>query len=261
MARFYPLFSSSEGNSYFVGGKSFGILIDIGVSYRRLVAALHRYDIDISAVRAVFITHEHGDHIKGISMFSTKNPEIPVYSLPAVSEEILKKNMNIPVKNIEEDEEIIVGDVQVRNFRTSHDSKDSCGYRIILSNDEKECVICTDLGIVTEEVERAILGADLVLIESNYDVEMLRNSSYPFHIKARIFSKKGHLSNDDCGRILLKLLESGTRRFVLGHLSLNNNTPLNAERTAERFLGEYTRNKDYMLTVLEKEHLGDFITF
>lgn len=256
MARIYPLFSSSKGNSTYIGTKQQGILIDDGVSFARLKKAFEVNELPLEAIKAVFITHEHSDHIKGLSML-TKKLGVPVYA-QAYTLEILEDKgcINSECYEIKEHEEIC--GMKISCFPTSHDTKESCGYRIEL-DDGKVCAVCTDLGYVSPEVEANLIGVDVVLLEANYDVEMLRNGRYEYYLKTRIFSKQGHLSNDDCGKFARRLVESGTGKLILGHLSQDNNTPEIAAETVMRYLEGYTLNADYMLTVAPVETSGGFI--
>ena len=150
--------------------------------------------------------------------------------------------------------------MKISCFPTSHDTKESCGYKIEFE-DGKRCAVCTDLGYVSPIVEESLLGLDVVLIEANYDVEMLRNGRYDYYLKTRIFSKNGHLSNDDCGDFARKLVESGTTKLILGHLSQDNNTPEIAAETVVRHLDGFVRNSDYILSVAPVETSGGFIAF
>lgn len=256
MARIYPLFSSSKGNSTYIGNKNRGILIDDGISFSRLKKAFDVNDIPLEAVKAVFITHEHSDHIKGLSIL-TKKLRVPVYA-QAYTLEILGDRINSEGFEIKDHEDIC--DMRISCFPTPHDTKESCGYRIEFEDGEK-CAVCTDLGYVPQNVLNNLLGLDAVLIESNYDVEMLRNGPYEYYLKTRIFSKNGHLSNDDCGELVKRLVESGTEKIILGHLSQENNTPELADRTVERHLAGFRRNSDYMLSVAPVETNGGFISF
>ena len=140
----------------------------------------------------------------------------------------------------------------MHSFKTPHDTAASCGYRIE-TPDGKNLVICTDLGHVTAEIDENLSGADLVLLESNYDINMLKNGSYPYDLKKRISSNHGHLSNNDCGCELIRLLKRGTYRFILGHLSQENNTPQIAQNSAVSALSEYASAKDYMLMTARPE--------
>ncbi len=257
MARIYPLFSSSKGNSTYIGTKQQGILIDDGVSFARLKKAFEVNELPLEAIKAVFITHEHSDHIKGLSML-TKKLGVPVYAQAYTLDILTEKGcINSECFEIKEYEEIC--GMKISCFPTSHDTSESCGYKILL-DDGKCCAVCTDLGYVSPEVEAALIGVDAVLLEANYDVEMLRSGRYEYYLKTRIFSKQGHLSNDDCGSFARRLIESGTQKLILGHLSQDNNTPEIAAETVMRYLDGYTLNADYMLTVAPVETGGGFIS-
>lgn len=258
MARLYPLFSSSSGNCTYIGSSSAGILIDCGVSFTKLKNALERCGLSLSSVKAVFITHEHSDHIKGLDML-TKKTSIPVFAQERTMEYLLKKNMLHREYHIIGDGEEVCG-YRVQSFATSHDTPQSCGYKITLP-DNKTAAVCTDLGYVSDTVENALRGTDCVLLESNYDIEMLRNGSYPYYLKTRIFGNTGHLSNPDSGAFAAKLIGSGTTRIILGHLSQHNNTPGIAEKTALSCLSNFKRNSDYILDIAPVETTGGFISF
>lgn len=253
MARIYPLFSSSKGNATFVGTQKGGILIDAGVSCKRLFSALDANGIPASAIHGIFISHTHSDHISGLKVF-TKNQNVPVFAQKANLDEIVAKNKVDSKCSLHEVDstDICIGDFMVHSFNTPHDTAASCGYRIE-TPDGKIFVSCTDLGHITSEAEENLTGADLVLLESNYDVNMLRNGSYPYELKMRIESTHGHLSNNDCSSELVHLLKNGTYRFILGHLSQENNTPQIAEQTAINTLSQIANSKDYMLITARPE--------
>lgn len=261
MARIYPLFSSSSGNSSFIGTPSGGILVDAGVSCKRLVYALRQNDIPPEAVKAVFITHDHSDHISGLRVF-TKSFPVPVYAAPKTVE-YLADNEHIDPKS----QPIAISDSAdaagffVTTFHTPHDAVESVGYKIH-TPDGKILCICTDLGRVTEDIDNQLLGSDLVLLESNYDESMLRNGPYPPQLKRRIASDNGHLSNAASAREVRRLIESGTRRIILGHLSQHNNTPRVAQNTLLRELGgDFAENRDYLLTIAPVETSGLGVVF
>ncbi len=258
MARIYPLFSSSKGNSTYIGTKSEGILIDDGVSFSRLKKAMELNGLVVDAIKAIFVTHEHSDHTKGLAVL-TKKIKAPVFAQSLTLEYLCQSGLiNGECFELKEGEEIC--GMNVHCFNTPHDTRESCGYRIELP-DGKSAAVCTDLGHVTETVERNLLGTDCVLLEANYDIEMLRNGIYPYYLKTRIFSNNGHLSNVDSGAFAARLLKSGTTRLILGHLSQENNTPEIAESTVLNCLHGFARNSDYTLSVAPVETSGGYITF
>ncbi|MDE5765027.1 MAG: MBL fold metallo-hydrolase [Ruminococcus sp.] len=261
MARIYPLFSSSNGNSTFIGTERGGILIDCGVSFRRLSSALTVNNIPLSAIRGVFITHEHSDHVSGLKML-TKNISVPVYGQKRTLQRLCDSDRISPSSPVVDmtGKTISCGGNELTCFNTPHDTIQSCGYRIRTS-DDRLCAVCTDLGHITDEVDKALSGCRLVLIESNYDEQMLRNGSYPLYLKERILSPNGHLSNNDCAVQTAKLISRGTEYIVLGHLSQDNNRPDIAYSTVESALCGYVRGRDYLLGVAPVETKGAAVIF
>ncbi len=251
MARFCSLFSSSSGNSTYIGTSQGGILIDIGVSAKKTSDALNNIGVDPKSIAAIFVTHEHTDHINGIRVFAEKHG-INVYSSAGTlagmeNTGIITSKVNadvIPESGIE------IGGMFVRPFRTPHDSRESTGYSVV-TPDGKRLAVATDIGKINDTVMDAIYGCDLVLLESNHDIGMLQNGPYPYFLKERILSNHGHLSNDACAEAAVKLVESGTTRFVLGHLSKENNIPslaFETTRAAMKMAGA-VENIDYLLSV------------
>ena len=168
--RIYPLFSSSKGNSIYIGDRTQGILIDCGVSFKRLRQALDICEIPLSAVKAVFITHEHSDHIKGLKGL-TKATGIPVYSHPLTLDELYDNDMICSQAMEIKDAAELCG-MRISCFDTSHDAVSPCGYRIECGG--SACAVCTDLGTVTDEVLTGIMGVSAIVLEANYDEYMLR---------------------------------------------------------------------------------------
>lgn len=262
MARVYPLFSSSSGNSSFIGTREGGILIDAGVSCKRLVNALRQNDLDETSVKAIFVTHDHSDHIAGLKVFTNHRP-VPIIASEATLEFLIKHDHISPAcRTIEmRDREVVGCGFRVTGFSTPHDAFGSLGYKIYTPDGKVMC-ICTDLGYVTEEIDKELTGSDLVLLESNYDEHMLKSGPYPYQVKQRIASRQGHLSNTDSARQVKKLLQSGTKTIILGHLSQENNTPVIAQNTLLRELGdEFVRDRDYILHIAPVETQGLAVTF
>ena len=260
MARIYSLYSSSQGNATFIGTEKGGILIDAGVTCKKLVEGLGRNNIPLSAVQGIFVTHSHGDHVKGLRVFTGKTG-CRIYGQGETLREIIDRELVAPKSQlIEIKSKVECGGMEISAFNTPHDTAGSCGYRIH-TGDGKICAVCTDLGHITSEVRAGLSGCRLVLLESNYDENMLRQGGYPLHLKQRILSDKGHLSNTDSSVIARELVESGTVHIVLGHLSQENNRPEIAEKTAVNGLSGLKRNIDYLLNVAEVEGSRGAIVF
>ncbi len=259
MSRIYPICSSSGGNSTFIGTRGHGIIVDAGCSFRAMKNALSLIDtkLDESGVEAVFITHEHGDHIKGVEQL-IKQTKIPIFASSGTIEALFPNGTDARV--FDASEGYHSADFEVSAFRTSHDCAMGLGYRIRFGEDTFG--VCTDTGIVTAEAERALSGCKTVLLESNYDEEMLRkNLNYPPDLKRRISGEFGHLSNKDCAEFALRLVKSGTKHIVLGHLSRENNTPNTAKSCVENYLSEngFIAERDYTLFVAPVTTAGEYI--
>lgn len=237
MARFCSLYSGSSGNCIYVEDGDDGVLIDAGVSMRRICAGLQAVGSDITRVRAVFLTHEHSDHIKALPMLFKKY-EIPVFATPGTVRGACAAVEGLVPARFEQMETgccAEVGGMAISSFATSHDSLESVGYRISFAGGENAAV-ATDLGFVDEPVMHGVQGCKMVMLESNHDIDMLRNGRYPYYLKRRILSAMGHLSNRDCAAVLPALAGTGMRHVVLAHLSADNNLPALALETATEAL-------------------------
>ncbi len=264
LSKFYSLFSSSKGNASFLGNPSGGVLVDAGVSCRKLLRALEAHDISPEAVQAVCITHAHTDHIAGLRVFLGKYP-VPVYATAdtiAALKGIEKMPGDAEFREIGFSETVHMDTMEVTAFPTMHDAPGSCGYRFTMA-DGQTCAVCTDLGCVTPEVEAGVFGADLVLLEANYDPKMLRYGPYPAALQARIRGEYGHLSNGDSAGMAEELIAHGTTRIVLGHLSEKNNTMPLAQQTVLEHLQEQgmRRNQDFLMQVASPEGLEQAVIF
>ena len=258
MSRICPLFSSSSGNCTYIACEGTGILVDAGASFKGICENLNAAGGSIDEISAVFITHEHDDHIRGLKALLNKT-NARIFASEKTLEALIALD-KIPAKTeacASNDIPTEVNGIVATRFATSHDCDGSSGYSFLLP-DSKKVSICTDSGIVTDEMRNAVLNSDAVLIESNHDIDMLKKGPYPPQLKARILSDKGHLSNNACASELAMLLSFGTTRFILGHLSQHNNTPMLAKSTAEAALlkcGAQNGN-DYILTVARPKISG-----
>lgn len=251
MSKVATLYSSSKGNCTYIGHAGGGILIDAGVSGKKIDEGLYNIGVDIESIKAIFITHEHIDHTSGAKTLATKY-DLPVFATSGTLLEMQAQG-SICAKNkcnVIDESGVTVGDIHVKPFKTMHDSSDSCGFLANLGGLRKVAV-CTDLGCVTDEVLNSLTGADLVVLESNHDVNMLQNGLYPYALKRRVMSDVGHLSNGACAEILPKLVKNGTTRIILSHLSERNNMEVLARQTALMALkaAEMKENIDFLLYV------------
>ena len=198
MARLCTLASGSSGNSTYISTNDGDILIDAGISCKALMTAIDEAGGDVSRLRAVAVTHTHTDHIKGLKTF-LKNTKIPLVASAETLENLAANNF-IPegIGTIAADNGIVTfGDIAIDFFATSHDAAGSGGYVINLP-DGRRAAVCTDLGVMTDNIRSKLSGCSVVLLESNHDIEMLRRGPYPAQLKLRILSDEGHLSNNAC---------------------------------------------------------------
>lgn len=212
------LYSGSKGNSVFYRCGEDKLLIDAGKNSKQLCCSLER--LGVKEVGDIFITHEHTDHISALPVYLKKHLSIVHMTSASLDCANLPRGCvcEHPIRFTSK-----VGAVSVSSFATPHDSRASVGY--VIEGGNSKVGIATDIGYITDEIAAALAGCDSVVLEANHDVGMLINGPYPFHLKQRILSQRGHLSNDDCAKFAVWLAERGTRRFILAHLSEINNLP------------------------------------
>ncbi len=227
--RVCALYSGSGGNSLFIDAAGVKILIDAGKNARALCRALSRIGSDISEITAIFITHEHTDHVSALEIIS-KRHEIPIHILDRSAERFDRDPDAYVHKNLVRHGgtfSVELDGVRVSCFKTPHDSRGSVGYRVDIcrGGEERSIGVATDIGYVTRGICSALEGCETVVLESNHDEEMLMEGRYPYELKTRILSNKGHLSNKASARFGAHLAEKGTKAFLLAHLSEENNRP------------------------------------
>ena len=259
--RIVSIGSSSSGNSYYVKAGSKNLLLDVGLSATKIVTALDNCGVEPEAVDAVFITHEHIDHVKSVRAISKKCPNADFYaSRGTVSG--CANFQHVPENRLEivkRHDIVDMGDAKVRVFRLSHDANEPVGYSVIA--DGEQLTVVTDTGVVTEEIYHEMMTADLLVMEANHEESLLMYGDYPYSVKMRIKSDEGHLSNVSTAELLARLLSErhgkGPLTVMLAHLSEKNNTPYQARHTIEDILRErgYERDIDYYICVAAKEGL------
>jgi len=223
--RFSPLFSGSSGNATYVGCDDANILVDAGLSGSRITQELHRVGVDPACLDAILVTHEHSDHIKGIGILSRKY-DLPIYATEGTWRELYGKIGAVAEKNMrifEPEQDFFIGSIDITPFSTPHDAAQPVGYTFEVGG--AKLAIATDLGCIRDSWLKHVIGANAVLLESNFDPDMLQTGPYPYELKRRIMGRHGHLSNDDAGEVAAELVKSGATQIVLGHLSKENNYP------------------------------------
>ena len=252
--RICSLSSGSRGNSLFIESENSRILIDAGLSSKQLKTRLQSLGIDPQTIQAIVITHAHRDHVSGADVFSSQF-SIPVYGHPDTLNTLtylFKRNKNI----IPWTGEFVIEDMILTPFRLSHDAFPTVGYRI--SANGKTMSVCTDLGVVTPEVQENLKLAQFLVIESNHDPDMLANGPYPWELKERITSRVGHLSNHDTGALLRKILNGYIYKILLAHLSEENNLPKLAKNTVLEYVG--VQHED-LIEVIEQRKISKIYEF
>ena len=225
--KIYTLYSGSSGNSAFIRVGDTAILIDAGRNAKAVRVALSEIGEDIGNINAIFITHEHSDHISALDVISKKN-DIPIY-MTRKSAQKLSADSPIRANLCERDIlfEENIGEIHISSFPTSHDSLMSIGYKIEYSDGEcmRSIGYATDTGYISDDIRSALLGCEAVILECNHDIDMLMSGPYPRELKRRVASRHGHLSNDACAEFSIDLVQNGTRAIMLAHLSRENNEP------------------------------------
>ena len=228
------LASGSQGNAILVRSGTHALLFDLGISIRKLKIRASELGVDFSGLKAAFISHEHADHIYGLEKFSTKTG-LPVFATEGTLAAAANKRLKNKVA-IKSGETVRINGFEIQAFRVPHDASEPVGF--IISDHVHKIAIATDLGSSNTLVQERLKGADLVVLESNHDPEMLRQGPYPWPLKQRILGKYGHLSNHDCAKILMKIQNHGLKKAVLAHLSDKNNVPEIAYRVSRDIVNE-----------------------
>ena len=260
--RFCPLYSGSSGNALLVAAENTAILVDAGLPGRTVTDALAAAGVAPEQLSGLLVTHEHSDHVKGVGVLARRY-HIPVYANEGTWRGMLPLIGEIPpaqMRVFETERDFYLGDVNVLPFKTPHDANESVGF--VFRCGAGKLSILTDAGHITDHMLDAVAGSDLILIESNHDVDMLRrNPNYGADLKRRILGDKGHLSNDLCAEFAVSLVRGGTRHLVLGHLSQENNSPATAENCTKRALeaAGFRAERDYTLHVAPVTTDGEFI--
>ena len=250
-----PLFSGSSGNAVLVSAADTRILVDAGMNCKKIVEALNMVKVNPFDLSAILVTHDHSDHISGLDVF-TRKFSIPIYATRDTCSGIhrAEKKPHLPSLDNEviPEEDFTIGDFNILAFSTPHDTTGSCGY--MFSTVSTRAAIATDIGYMTPVIFDHLNGCDGILLEANYDKDMLWNGEYPYYLKKRIDGNYGHLCNEDCASTVASLCKSGTKHFILGHLSKENNLPQVAERTVIRALEaeDLVRDRDFTLRIANR---------
>ena len=249
--------SGSSGNCICVGTDDCHVLIDAGISGKKIENGLNEFDMTATDMQGILVTHEHIDHVKGIGVLARKY-SVPIYANEATWRAMPESIGKVPdecVRIITSDTDFYINDMNILPFRTPHDAAESVGYTFYSKCAQMSTV--TDIGHVDAMLINALCGSSLVLIESNHDVEMLKAGGYPYPLKRRILGENGHLSNCDCGIALTKLFRNGLKTAVLGHLSLDNNLEPLAYETVRGILnsdGIYENMLD--VSIAHRDRIG-----
>lgn len=263
--RFQSFGSGSSGNCYFIGNASTGLLIDAGIGVRTVRKYLKNLGLDFENIWGVFITHDHADHIKAVGLIGEKH-HVPVYTTRKVHEGIQRsyavtEKLYSSKKYIEKGETVQVGEFKVTAFEVSHDATDNVGYTIEYK--EKRFTFATDLGYIGEEVAKHLELAHYLVLEANYDLQMLQQGPYPIYLKNRIIAETGHLSNDQTGMFLAENYKEHLQHVFLCHLSRENNLPEIAYTTVQNHLEEkqIVVGKDLELVTLDRLNPSELYIF
>ena len=263
--RLCSIASGSSGNCIYAGGEHTHLLIDTGISKKRVEEGLCALDVKGDELTGILITHEHIDHVQGLGVFSRKY-EVPIYATKGTIEGIKKISSigKMPeglFHEIKTDEPFSLGELNIEPFKISHDANEPSGYRI--DNGKKAVAVATDLGKYDDYTVRHLQNLDAIVLEANHDLKMLEVGPYPYPLKRRVAGDRGHLSNELSGRLLCDILHDNLKHVVLGHLSKENNYEELAYETVklEVTLGDNPyKGDDFPITVAKRSTVSEVVT-
>lgn len=254
MLNFCSLYSGSSGNSLFIETSNTKILVDAGVSSKKIEKALEEIEIEPHTLDGILVTHEHIDHVQSLGTLSRKF-DLPVFVNQETLDAMPKQKDKISDKNIKlfkVKENFSIGDLDIKPFSIPHDAANPCGFNIW--KDDKKISIATDIGHMTNNILKNLEESLFIMLEANYDPEVLRCSSYPFTLKSRIAGPTGHLSNELAGKTISYLLKSGLKNAMLGHLSKESNFPELAYQTViDELISNNYDEKSLKLSVAKRD--------
>ena len=263
--KFATIASSSSGNCIYVGTEYTNILVDAGLSGKKIEDGLKELELTGGDIDAIFVTHEHIDHVDGVGVLSRR------YHIPVYATEGTWANMPLKVKadtmrddfkrNVYADENTVFNDLCIKPFAIPHDAAEPVGYSIMTDRDK--ITIATDIGHISDTIRENVKGSSVLLLESNHDVDMLKNGSYAYNLKQRILSDYGHLSNENAGKFLSDFADSKLKYVFLGHLSRENNYEELAYETvcSEVTLGDNPyKSRDFRIQVAQRDCISEVIT-
>ena len=256
MFNFCSLYSGSSGNSLFVETKNTKLLVDAGVSCKKIENALQDININPNTLDGILVTHEHTDHVQSLGTLARKF-DLNVFVNQETLDAMPKQRDKIPAKNIKTfkvSDNFEIGDLKIHPFSIPHDAANPCGFSIY--KEDKKISIATDIGHMTNAILKNLEESLFIMLEANYDPEVLRCSSYPFSLKSRIAGPTGHLPNEMAGKTISYLLQSGLKKAMLGHLSKESNFPELAYQTVldELISNNYNENSLSISVASRSEH-------
>lgn len=264
--RLCSIASGSSGNCIYAGTESTHVLVDAGISGKRVENGLEQIGLCGRDIDGILVTHEHSDHISGLGVLCRRY-HTPIYATKRTLEEITKSGSLGKIDTellieVQPDEAFTIKDLTVNPMHISHDAADPVAYRF--SYGRKRAAVCTDLGVYNDYTVECLKGMDVLLLESNHDVNMLQVGSYPYYLKQRILGNRGHLSNENAGRLLSRVLHDDLKKVVLGHLSQENNLPELAYETVRLEIDladNRYRAQDFAIEVARRSDVSEMIEF
>lgn len=263
--RLVSIASGSSGNCIYAGSENTHILIDAGISNKRIEQGLNEIGLKGSELSGILITHEHSDHTKGLGVLARKY-KVPIYGTRETLEEIgnmkyLGEYSRDLYSPIQPDVDFTIGDLKIKPFSIDHDAANPVAYRV--QNGKRTVAVATDLGHYDNYIIEQLQGLDALLLESNHDIRMLESGPYPYYLKRRILGDHGHLSNENAGRLLNHILHDGLKRVLLGHLSKENNYEELAYETVRLEIDQGDspfKAADFAIAVAKRDEMSEIIT-